>query len=255
MGGDTDIVKKKNQKPLLKSWEVMFEYIENHPQVQDVVVSGGDSYYLQPHQLKLVGEKLLSIPHIKRIRFASKGLAVCPMRLIDDEDDWADVLIALSKEGRAMGKQVALHTHFNHPKEITWITELAARRLLEEGVVVRNQTVLLRGVNDDLPTMSSLIRGLADLNIQPYYVYQGDMITGLDDLRTPLSKILYLEKYIRGTIAGFMTPSFVVDLPGGGGKRLATSFETYDPETGISTWRAPGVAEGKTFEYHDPRRV
>ena len=112
--------------------------------------------------------------------------------------------------------------------------------------------MLLKGVNDDLRTMSSLIRKLADLNIEPYYVYQADMVRGTEDLRTPLSTILDLETKVRGTIAGFMTPSFIVDLPGGGGKRLANSFETYDGSTGISTWRAPGVTGDKIFQYHDP---
>jgi lysine 2,3-aminomutase len=230
----------------------MFEYIENTPEVQDVVVSGGDSYYLQPDHVQLIGERLLSMPNIKRFRFATKGLAVCPNRIIDPTDGWTQALIEISERGRAIGKQVAIHTHFNHPNEITWVTELAARHLFQRGVIVRNQTVLLRGVNDDIDTMSTLIRRLADANIQPYYVYQSDMISGVEDLRTPLSTILDLEKNIRGTIAGFMTPSFVVDLPGGGGKRLANSYETYDPETGVSTWKAPGVSGDELYYYHDP---
>lgn len=102
--------------------------------------------------------------------------------------------------------------------------------------------------------MSTLIRRLADLNIQPYYVYQSDLISGVEDLRTPLSSILDLEKNIRGTIAGFMIPDFVVDLPGGGGKRLAQSFESYDPESGRSVWKAPGVAGEEEFVYWDPKR-
>jgi lysine 2,3-aminomutase len=240
-------------KPTSKRWEAMFDYIERTLTVQDVVVSGGDSYYLAPGHLRLIGERLLSMPNIKRFRFATKGLAVAPTRILDRSDGWTDTFIALSRQGREMGKQVAMHTHFNHPHEITWVTELAARFLFEQGVIVRNQSVLLRGVNDDLATMSTLIRKLADLNIQPYYVYQCDMVRGVEDLRTPLSTILELEKRIRGTIAGFMMPSFVVDLPGGGGKRLANSFETYDEKTGISTWRAPGVtAEDKEFKYFDP---
>jgi len=230
----------------------MFEHIEKTPEIQDVVVSGGDSYYLQPDHLRLIGERLLSIPHVKRFRFATKGLAVCPMRILDQADGWTEAFIDLSNKGRSMGKQVALHTHFNHPNEVTWATELAARYLFERGVTVRNQTVLLRGVNDDLQTMAMLIRKLADLNIQPYYVYLADMVRGVEDMRTPLSTILDLEKNIRGTIAGFMTPSFVVDLPGGGGKRLANNFETYDEKSGISTWKAPGVAGDETFEYYDP---
>jgi lysine 2,3-aminomutase len=230
----------------------MFDYIEKTPAVQDVVVSGGDSYYLAPEHLLEIGNRLLSIPHIKRLRFATKGLAVSPMRIIQEDEPWTAAFIELSKKGRDLGKQVAMHTHFNHPNEITWVTELAARKLFASGVVVRNQTVLLRGVNDDIDTMSTLIRRLADMNVQPYYVYQSDMVKGVEDLRTPLSTILSLESHIRGTIAGFMTPSFVVDLPGGGGKRLANSFETYDQETGLSTWKAPGVAGSETFEYYDP---
>ena len=115
--------------------------------------------------------------------------------------------------------------------------------------------MLLKGVNDELSVMSTLIHKLADLSIQPYYVYQADMVRGVEDMRTPLSTILNLEKNIRGTIAGFMTPTFVVDLPGGGGKRLANSFETYDEGSGISTWKAPGVTGDAVFEYYDPETV
>lgn len=230
----------------------MFEYIERTPQIHDVVVSGGDSYYLNPHQLRMIGERLLSIPHIQRFRFATKGLAVCPMRIIDGSNEWAETFVDISNQGRAQGKQVAMHTHFNHPNEITWATELAAKYLFRKGVTVRNQSVLLRGVNDNISTMSTLIRRLADLNVQPYYVYQSDLVSGVEDLRTPLSTILQLEKHIRGTIAGFMMPSFIVDLPAGGGKRLANTFESYDEATGESIWKAPGVAGDEIFKYYDP---
>ena len=230
----------------------MFEYIEATPQIKDVVGSGGDSYYLNPEHLTLIGQRLLDIPHVRRFRFATKGLAVCPMRITDTSDGWIDSFVALSDRGKEMGKQVAMHTHFNHPNEITFATRLAAASLFRRGVMVRNQSVLLRGVNDNVATMSKLIRSLADLNIHPYYVYQADMVKGVEDMRTPLSTILDLEKQIRGTIAGFMMPSFVVDLPGGGGKRLASSYESYDEKTGVSTFRAPGVSVDKEFTYHDP---
>lgn len=232
----------------------MFEYIEATPQINDVVVSGGDSYYLDPAQLRFIGDRLLAIPHVRRIRFATKGLAVCPMRITDFSDGWIDSFVALSDQGRQIGKQIAMHTHFNHPNEITFATRRAAASLFHCGVIVRNQSVLLRGVNDNVATMSTLIRSLANMNIEPYYVYQSDMVKGVEDMRTPLSTILELEKQIRGTIAGFATPSFVVDLPGGGGKRLATTYDTYDRETGISTFRAPGVCADRIFTYHDPLR-
>ena len=145
----------------------MFNYIERTPQLGDVLISGGDGYSLEPAQILAIGRRLLATPHIQRIRFASKGLAVCPSRIVDPEDSWAGAMEQLSNEGRAMGKLVSMQTHFNHPHEITWVTEVAARRLFRAGVNVRNQTVLLSGVNSDFDTMSALIRKLAGLNIQP----------------------------------------------------------------------------------------
>jgi lysine 2,3-aminomutase len=111
--------------------------------------------------------RLLSIPHIQRVRFASKGLAVAPGRILDGEDPWANTLIELSNKGRKMAKQVCLHTHFNHVREITWVTRKAANRLFEHGVIVRNQSVLLNGVNDKAEDLSNLIGTLASMNIQP----------------------------------------------------------------------------------------
>ena len=151
----------------MKKWEPIFAYIENTETLSDILVSGGDSYSLTGVQLLAIGRRLLALPHILRIRFASKGLAVCPSRLVDPDDTWTDALIQLSNEGRAMGKSISLHTHFNHPNEITWISEAAARRLFQAGVQVRNQTVLLNGINSDVQTMTKLIRRLAALNIQP----------------------------------------------------------------------------------------
>ena len=151
----------------MKRWEPIFAYIERTETLSDIVVSGGDSYSLSDSQLLAIGRRLLALPHILRIRFASKGFAVSPSRLVDPEDTWTEALIQLSNEGRAMGKSVSLHTHFNHPNEISWITEAAARRLFRAGVQVRNQTVLLNGVNSDVGTMTTLIRRLAALNIQP----------------------------------------------------------------------------------------
>ncbi|OJJ95803.1 hypothetical protein ASPACDRAFT_126620 [Aspergillus aculeatus ATCC 16872] len=252
VGAQTESVSKRRFLPLRKYWEPMFDYIAQTPAVTDVVVSGGDTFFLEPLQLREIGDQLLSLENVRRIRFASKGLSVCPSRILDPDDEWANTLIALSEQGRAQGKSIALHTHFNHPQEISWISEQAAQHLFRHAVTVRNQTVLLNRVNNDVHTMKRLIRTLADINVQPYYVYQGDMVRGVEDLRTPLRDILHLESQIRGTIAGFMTPSFVVDLPGGGGKRLAQTYDSYDPLTGVSRFTAPGVKGDTVHEYHDP---
>ncbi|KAH7117045.1 hypothetical protein B0J11DRAFT_469470 [Dendryphion nanum] len=255
VGANTETVTKAHQKPTRRRWELVYQYIEKTDQLTDIVVSGGDVYMLQPSDVQEIADRLLSIPHIKRIRFASKGISVLPARIIDPNDHWAETLISISNRARREGKHVCLHTHFDHPSEITWVTRAAAQKLWENGVVVRNQSVLLRGVNDTAETMGKLIRDLADINIQPYYVYQCDLVRGIEDLRTPLKTILDIEQHLRGTIAGFMMPSFVVDLPGGGGKRLATSHEEYDQTTGISTFRAPGLHGEKgqrLYKYYDP---
>jgi lysine 2,3-aminomutase len=155
-----------------------------------------------------------------------------------------------------MGKQVCLHTHINHAKEITWVTELAARKLYKYGVIVRNQSVLLKGVNDSAEALLDLITKLANINIQPYYVYQCDMVKGVEDLRTPLKDIIKLDKELRGQLSGFMMPSFVIDLPGGGGKRLVSTHESY--KDGKATYKAPGLpgAKGKrVYTYYDPKPV
>lgn len=115
----------------------------------------------------MIADRLIAIPHIRRFRFASKGLAVAPTRLLDPEDGWADALIDVSRKAKFSGKSVALHTHFNHPNEFSWVTGEAAQRLVEADVTIRNQSVLLRGVNDDAETMSKLIRSLADNRITP----------------------------------------------------------------------------------------
>ncbi|KAK4230768.1 kama family protein [Podospora fimiseda] len=256
VGANTETVTKASQRPGRVRWQQVFDYVRGQPGLHDIVVSGGDSYYLTTQNLCDIANSLLEMPNIRRIRFASKGLCVAPGRILDDEDGWFETLVSLSNKAKKMGKSIAWHTHFNHPDEISWISEDASQRLFEEGVMVRNQAVLLRGVNDDLETMSRLIRGLADNNITPYYVYQADMVKGAEHFRTPLQTNLDLEAKLRGSIAGFMMPQFVVDLPGGGGKRLACSYESYDRKTGKSTYRAPAVTghdkENKVYEYHDP---
>jgi lysine 2,3-aminomutase len=191
------------------------------------------------------------MPNVRRMRFASKGPAVMPMKLVTD-DAWADALTRVVERGRKLHKEVVLHTHFNHPKEITAITERAMNKLMERGITVRNQTVLQRGVNDTPETMTLLVKRLGHVNVHPYYVYLHDLVHGVEDLRTSLDTALFIEKHVRGSTAGFNTPMFVVDAPGGGGKRDAHSYEYYNRETGISVYTAPSVKQGQYFLYFDP---
>lgn len=251
IGLDTAEVEKVQLRVNVDRWEQTFAYIRSRPELEDIVISGGDAYQLRADQITTIGEALLAIPHVRRFRYASKGPAVMPQKILTDHD-WTDALTRVVEKGRALSKEVVLHTHFNHPNEITVHTEAAMSRLFSRGITVRNQTVLQRGVNDDAATMSLLVKRLSYVNVHPYYVYMHDLVKGVEDLRTTLQTGLDLEKNIRGLTAGFNTPIFVTDTPGGGGKRDAHSFETYDRTTGISVYTSPAVKPGELFFYYDP---
>lgn len=251
VGLNTEFVSKVAQKANPDQWQNILGYLNAHTAVEDIVISGGDAYQLRPDQIETIGNSLLGIPHIRRMRFATKGLAVMPSKVLTDTA-WTDALTHIVERGRKAGVDVCVHTHFNHPTEITGITQRALQVLFERGIHVRNQSVLLRGVNNSAGIMTCLIKRLSYVNIHPYYVYLHDMIKGVEDLRTSLAEALDIECAVRGTTAGYNTPTFVVDLPGGGGKRDAHSYNVYNREYGISMWLAPGVAPNRVFTYYDP---
>jgi lysine 2,3-aminomutase len=181
-------------------------------------------------------------------------LAVLPQKILTD-NPWVDALTRVVELGRKLHKDVVVHTHFNHPNEISGITQDAMDRLTERGITVRCQTVLQQGVNADPGTMQLLVRRLSYINIHPYYVYFHDMVPGVEDLRTSLQTGLEIEKHVRGHTAGFNTPSFVVDTMGGGGKRDGHSYENYNRKTGIAVFTSPSVKPGAQFLYFDPLRT
>jgi lysine 2,3-aminomutase len=251
VGIDTEEVSKFQLKVNADRWQKTFDYIRSRPELEDIVISGGDAYQLRPEQITQIGEALLGIEHVRRMRYATKGPAVMPQKILTD-DAWTDALTRVVEEGRRRHKEVVLHTHFNHPAEITEITRAAMDKLCERGITVRNQTVLQRGVNDSIATMMLLVRRLGYVNVHPYYVYVHDLVKGVEDLRTTLDTALEIEKGIRGGTAGFNTPTVVVDAPGGGGKRDAHSYEHYDRTTGVSVFTAPAVHPGEVYFYFDP---
>ncbi len=253
IGGSTESVEKETYGVNTARMEAAFDYIRNTPQVEDVVISGGDAFMLTAKQLTYIGENLLNIPHIRRIRFATKGVAIYPQKVTSDHV-WFQALCDIHKMGKDMGKSVVVHTHFSSPKEITIFSKLAMDRLFGAGIIVRNQAVLQEGVNDNINDMVLLIRQMEYINVQPYYVYIHDMVPGCEHFRTTIAEAVELEKAMRGTTAGFNTPTFVCDAPGGGGKRHVASYEYYDEENGISVWTAPNVKPGEVFFYFDPIR-
>jgi len=251
VGLDTDVVEKVNIKAQDDRWNQIFQYISERPELEDIVISGGDAYRLRADQVLEIGNKLLDIPHIRRMRFATKGLAIQPMKILSD-DAWVDAITHVVERGRKLHKDVMIHTHFNHPNEVTSISQAALNKLFERGVFVRNQSVFQRGVNDTAETMIELGRRLGFINVHAYYVYIHDLVRGTEDLRTSVAAGIQVEKRVRGATAGFNTPTFVVDAPGGGGKRDMHSYEHYDRETGISVYAAPSVKPGQFFCYYDP---
>ena len=251
IGPDTEDVDKVALGKTPKDWNDAFAYIAARPELEDIVISGGDTYQLAPKNILLIGEALLAIPHVRRLRFATKGPAVMPMKILTDEA-WTDAVTAIVDRGRTLGKEVVIHTHFNHPAEISWITRDALNLLFARGITVRNQSVLIRGVNDDPATMTLLVKRLEYLNVHAYYVYMHDLVRGVEDLRTSIQTAVDLEKRVRGATAGFNTPAFVCDAPGGGGKRDVHSYDYYDRENGIAVYTAPSVKPGKYFTYFDP---
>jgi lysine 2,3-aminomutase len=250
VGLDTEEVQKVSLKTTGERWQQAFDYIRSRPELEDIVVSGGDAYNLRASQVRQIGETLLAMPNILRLRFATKGPAVMPQKLLSD-DEWLGELTWVVERARSLHKEVVVHTHFNHPNEITEITKRAMDVLFARGITVRNQSVLQRGVNDTVPAMRELVRRLSYCNVHPYYVYMHDLVKGVEDLRTTLQTGLDLEKHVRGDTAGFNTPTFVCDAPGGGGKRNVHSYEHYDRETGIAVYTAPSVKAGM-FLYFDP---
>ncbi len=251
VGLDTEDVEKVHFGAIAQRWEQVFAYIASRPELEDIVISGGDVANLKAEHIEYIGTRLLSIEHVRRMRYATKAPAIMPQKLVTDRE-WVDALTRVVEAGRKIHKEVALHTHFNHPREITAISGRALDELIERGICVRNQTVLQKGVNDDVGTMQHLVRQLSYLNVHPYYTFVHDMVRGVEELRTTLATAISLEKAVRGRTAGFNTPTFVLDTMGGGGKRDVHSYEHYDRQTGIAVFTSPAVRPGEFFFYYDP---
>jgi lysine 2,3-aminomutase len=182
-------------------------YISATPEVRDVLVSGGDPLTLSDERLAYILEGLRKIDHVDVIRLGTRNPVTLPQR-ID----------AAFCEMIARFRPLYVHTHFNHPRELTEEATRALTMLLDAGCVLGNQMVLLRGINDDVETVLALNRGLLRAGCRPYYILQCDMAQGITHFRTPLHRGVEIIEGLRGRIGGMGIPDFVVDLPGGGGK-------------------------------------
>jgi lysine 2,3-aminomutase len=188
--------------------ERMIQYIRDHRQIRDVVVSGGDPLSLPPAKLRWFVTELAAIEHVDVIRIGTRVPVTLPQRLYDES------LIELLRDA---GK-VWIQTHFNHPREITPASARAVRNLVNAGMPVNNHAVLLKGVNDSVETMRQLVRGLLRIKVRPYYLFHCDPVTGAGHFRTSVWKGLEIIEGLRGHVSGLAVPTYVVDGMHGAGK-------------------------------------
>ncbi|WP_032496447.1 KamA family radical SAM protein [Hydrogenivirga sp. 128-5-R1-1] len=186
----------------------MLSYIREHEEVRDVLISGGEPLSLSNEKIEYILKGLREIKHVEIVRFGTRLPVLAPQRFFDEE-----LLSILEKYS-----PIWINTHFNHPKEVTELAEEAVDRLLRHGIPVNNQTVLLKGVNDNPEIMLSLFRKLLRIKVKPQYLFHCDPIRGAVHFRTTVDKGLEIMRFLRGKISGMGIPTYAVDLPGGKGK-------------------------------------
>lgn len=201
------LVGKAGHRSDMRSWQVALDYIREHDEVRDVLLSGGDPLTLPDMKIEWLLSQLRAIPHVEIIRIGSKVPAVLPQRITPK-------LVRMLRRYHPL----FISLHFTHPDEITPDTALACNRLADGGIPLGSQTVLLSGVNDDVATMKKLMHGLIRNRVRPYYLYQCDPIPGSSHFRTPVDKGLSIIRGLRGHTSGYCIPTYVIDAPGGGGK-------------------------------------
>ena len=198
MVGDADFMMRRAEH------QAALDYIAAHPEIRDVLLTGGDPLTFNEEHLDWLLGRLRAIPHVEVIRLGSRMPVKLPYRI-------TDALCAVLERHHP----VWLNTHFNHPKELTADAAAALDRLLRAGVPVGNQTVLLRGINDDVETQRALCEGLVRLRVRPYYLYQAQLIGGTAHFRTPIETGMALMRALRGRTTGFAIPVYVLDTPFG----------------------------------------
>ncbi len=228
-----------DEPPTTADLEAGLDYIARTRRVRDVLLSGGDPLLLSTRRLGYLLGRLRAIPHVETIRIGTRLPVVCPMR-IDDE------LCAMLRRHHPL----FVNTHFNHAAELTPEARGACERLVDAGIPVGNQTVLLRGVNSSVRSLRALMRGLLRARVRPYYLFQGDTVIGTDHLRTPVEEAMRLYEGLRGWINGMAVPQLVLDAPGGGGK--VPIIPSYIEELGADTVRVR-TYRGARVEYPQPR--
>jgi lysine 2,3-aminomutase len=221
-----------------KQWEQALAYLEEHTEVRDVLLSGGDPLSIGDDKLDWLLTRLRAIKHIEFLRIGTKIPVVLPQRITKD-------LVRMLKKHHPLWMSI----HFTHPTELTPEVTESTARLADAGIPLGSQTVLLKGVNDDGAVMKTLMQGLLKRRVKPYYLYQCDPIRGSGHFRTSVDKGLEIIKALRGHTTGYATPMFCIDAPGGGGKILLAPDPIAGRDGGDLLLRN---FEGNIYRYPDP---
>jgi len=221
----------------IKAWQPAFDYIRNHPEIRDVLISGGDVLTMSDNLIEYLLSAIRAIPHVEIIRIGTKVPVVLPQRITKN-------LTGILKRYHPLFMSI----HFTHPDELTPEVSQACTRLADAGIPLGSQTVLLKGINDDIQVMRRLMQGLLKIRVRPYYLYQCDPILGSAHFRTTIEKGLEIIDGLRGHTSGYAVPHYVVDAPGGGGKIPLLPDYFQGKENGTVILRN---YEGKRYFYPD----
>ena len=215
------------------------QYLTAHPDIHDVILSGGDPFVMSTKALENVIKAIRSVDSVQIIRIGTKTPVVMPQRITDD-------LVEMIQRYHP----IYVNTHFNHPQEITDESRAACEKMVNHGIPVGNQSVLLKGVNDDKYVYEDLCRRLVKMRVRPYYLFQCDIVNGVEHFRTRVSKGIEIMEHLRGRLSGLAIPQFVIDSPGGFGKiPVLPNYVLYQTPEKIVLRNF----EGKVVEYPEPK--
>ncbi len=232
------VVSGVGTQELHTEFDAAFRYLEKHTEIRDVLLSGGDPLLFSDSKLEGILSRLRAIPHIEFIRIGSRVPIFLPQRITPE-------LCQMLQKYHPLWMSV----HTNHPRELTTEVKAGLERLANHGVPLGNQSVLLRGVNDNAETMKALVQKLLMCRVRPYYLYQCDLIKGSSHLRTSVSTGIDIIEQMRGHTTGYAIPQFVIDAPGGGGKvPVNPDYVLVKDEQRVLIRNY----EGKVFEYPEP---
>jgi lysine 2,3-aminomutase len=219
-------------------WTAAIEYIARTPVIRDVLLSGGDPLLLSDDRLQWLLSRLRAIKHVQLIRIGTKVPMVLPQRI-------TPALTRMLKRYHPFWMSI----HVMHPDELTPEVRRACGALANAGIPLGSQTVLAKGINDDVPTMTRLMHGLVQFRVKPYYLYQCDPVTGTAHFRTPVARSLQIVSGLRGHTSGYAVPTFAIDAPGGGGKIPVLPDSALKRDGNALLLRS---FDGETYRYPDP---